>query len=112
MLSAAAGVPGRAENSLRMSKGRHRPHSHLHDEMDLGYRRLWVPDYPCCFLMLSLSWHVTLGKQLTLLITPVSPSAQRHRSHEDGVEYPGLMHGVLFTMVPVPGSGSGVCPLG
>lgn len=101
VLSGAAGVPGPAENSLRDdSKGRHRPSWHLHDGWALR-QGLRIPDNSCLFLMLSLSCFVTSGKQLTPFWTPVFLSTQR-----DGVECLGLMHGVLFSMVPIPGSHS------
>lgn len=48
VLSGADSVPGRAENSLRVGRqGRHRPCWCLHDEMDPGYRTLWILDNPC-----------------------------------------------------------------
>lgn len=106
VLSGAAGVPGPAENSLRDdSKGRHRPSWHLHDGWVLR-QGLRILDNSCLFLMLSLSCCVTSGKQLTPFWTPVFPSTQRHRSHRDGVECLGLVHGVLFSMVLVLGSHS------
>lgn len=106
VLSGASGVPGPAENSLRDDgKGRHRPGWRLHDGWALG-QGLRIPDNPCLFLMLSLSCRMTSGKQLTPFWTPVFSSTQRHRSHRDRVERLGLLHGVLFNMVPVPGNHS------